>query len=112
MRRSCDSHRIILHSCHPESRAHGSSRCSASARGLSTNPTSRAASVQKLIDDMIDTMHDTTASGSPRRRCTKACACSSALLDDDPDAKSEAAVLINPEISPNDVAPKKAGKDA
>ena len=56
---------------------------------------------QKLIDDMIDTMHEYSGVGlaapqvhEPRRLFV-------ALLDDDADAQCGATVIVNPEIVPN-----------
>ena len=36
----------------------------------------KSATVQQFIDSMIDTMYEYRASAWPRRRCTRACACS------------------------------------
>ena len=57
--------------------------------------------VQKLIDDMIETMHEYHGVGLAAPQVHEAVRLFVALLDDDPDAKSEAAVIINPEIIGN-----------
>ena len=56
--------------------------------------------VQKLIDDMIDTMREYNGVGLAAPQVHEGLRLFVALLDDDPD-KSEAAVIINPEILPN-----------
>ena len=61
----------------------------------------RSAAFQKLIDDMIDTMHEYHGVGLAAPQVHEGFRLFVALLDDDPDAKSEAAVIINPEIVPN-----------
>lgn len=61
----------------------------------------KSASVQKLIDDMIDTMHEYHGVGLAAPQVHEGLRLFVALLDDDPDAKSEAAVIINPEITAN-----------
>ena len=61
----------------------------------------KSASVQKLIDDMIDTMHEYHGVGLAAPQVHEGLRIFVALLDDDPDAKSEAAVIINPEITAN-----------
>jgi peptide deformylase len=60
----------------------------------------RNAAFQKLIDDMIDTMHEYHGVGLAAPQVHEGFRLFVALLDDDPDAKSEAAVIINPEIVP------------
>ena len=57
--------------------------------------------MQKLIDDMIDTMHEYHGIGLAAPQVHEGLRLFVALLDDDPDAKSEAAVIINPEITAN-----------
>ena len=57
--------------------------------------------VQKLIDDMIDTMHEYHGVGLAAPQVHEGLRLFVALLDEDPDSKSEAAVIINPEIIPN-----------
>jgi peptide deformylase len=54
--------------------------------------------VQKLIDDMIETMHEYHGVGLAAPQVHEGVRLFVALLDDDPDAKSEAAVIVNPEI--------------
>ena len=61
----------------------------------------RSAAFQKLIDDMIDTMHEYHGVGLAAPQVHEGLRMFVALLDEDPDAKSEAAVIINPEIVPN-----------
>jgi len=61
----------------------------------------RSAAFQKLIDDMIDTMHEYHGVGLAAPQVHEGLRLFVALLDDDPDAKSEPAVIINPEIVPN-----------
>jgi peptide deformylase len=59
------------------------------------------ASIQKLIDDMIDTMNEYHGVGLAAPQVHEGVRLFVALLVDDPDSKSEAAVIINPEIVPN-----------
>jgi len=54
--------------------------------------------VQKLIDDMIETMHEYHGVGLAAPQVHEGVRLFVALLDDDPDAKSEAMVIVNPEI--------------
>ena len=61
----------------------------------------RSASVQKLIDDMLDTMHEYHGVGLAGPQVHEGLRIFVGLLVEDPDAKSEAAVIINPEIIPN-----------
>src|SRR5258706_927458 len=61
----------------------------------------KSASVQKLIDDMIDTMHEYHGVGLAGPQVHEGLRIFVALLDEEPDAKSEAAVIINPEITAN-----------
>jgi peptide deformylase len=60
----------------------------------------RDAVVQKLIDDMIDTMHEYHGVGLAAPQVHEGLRVFVALLDEDPDSKTEATVVINPEISP------------
>jgi peptide deformylase len=60
-----------------------------------------SAAFQKLIDDMIETMHEYHGVGLAAPQVHEGLRLFVALLDEDPDAKSEAAVIINPEIVPN-----------
>lgn len=61
----------------------------------------KSVSVQKLIDDMIDTMHEYHGVGLAAPQVHEGLRLFVALLDEEPDAKSEAAVIINPEIVRN-----------
>jgi peptide deformylase len=61
----------------------------------------KSAAIQQLIDNMIDTMHEYHGVGLAAPQVHEGLRVFVALLDEDPDAKSEAAVLINPEIAPN-----------
>ena len=61
----------------------------------------KSAVVQKLIDDMIDTMHEYHGVGLAAPQVHEGVRLFVAMLDDDADAKSEAAVIINPEIVAN-----------
>ena len=56
---------------------------------------------QKLIDDMIETMHEYNGVGLAAPQVHASLRLFVALLVDDPDGRSEATVLINPEIVPN-----------
>ena len=60
----------------------------------------RSAVVQKLIDDMLDTMHEYHGVGLAGPQVHEGLRVFVALLDEDPDAKSMAAIVINPEIIP------------
>src|SRR5882672_5375528 len=64
----------------------------------------KSAVVQKLIDDMIDTMHEYRGVGLAGPQVHEGLRIFVALLDEDPDAKIEAAVIINPEITSNGAA--------
>jgi peptide deformylase len=57
--------------------------------------------MQKLIDDMIDTMHEYHGVGLAAPQVHEGLRLFVALLDDEPGPKSEAAVIINPEIVPS-----------
>ena len=57
--------------------------------------------VQKLIDDLIDTMHEYHGVGLAAPQVHEGMRLFVALLEEDPDAKTEATVVINPEISLN-----------
>jgi peptide deformylase len=61
----------------------------------------KSAVVQKLIDDMIDTMHEYHGVGLAGPQVHEGLRIFVALLDDEPDSKSPAAIVINPEIIPN-----------
>lgn len=57
--------------------------------------------VQKLIDDMIDTMHEYNGVGLAAPQVHSSLRVFVALLEEDPDAKTSATVIVNPEIVPN-----------
>jgi len=57
--------------------------------------------LQKLIDDMVDTMHEYHGVGLAAPQIHEGLRLFVALLDEDPGPKSEAAVLVNPEIVPS-----------
>jgi peptide deformylase len=57
--------------------------------------------LQKLIDDMIETMHEYHGVGLAGPQVHEGLRLFVALLDEDPDSKSEAVAIINPEIVPN-----------
>ena len=56
--------------------------------------------LQKLIDDMIETMHEYHGVGLAAPQVHEGLRLFVALLDEDPDSKSEATAIINPEIVP------------
>ena len=60
----------------------------------------RSAVVQKLIDDMIDTMHEYHGVGLAGPQVHEGLRLFVALFDDEPDSKTPATVVINPEIVP------------
>ena len=60
----------------------------------------KSAVVQKLIDDLIDTMHEYHGVGLAGPQVHEGLRMFVALLDEEPDAKSAATVVINPEIIP------------
>ena len=57
--------------------------------------------MQKLIDDMIDTMHEYHGVGLAAPQVHEGLRLFVALLDEDPGPKSEATVIVNPEIVPS-----------
>ena len=57
--------------------------------------------VQKLIDDMIETMHEYHGVGLAGPQVHEGRRIFVALLDEEPGPDSEAVVIINPEIVPN-----------
>lgn len=59
--------------------------------------------IQKLIDDMIDTMHEYHGVGLAAPQVHEGLRLFVALLDEDPGPKSEATVIVNPEIVPSGV---------
>ena len=56
---------------------------------------------QKLIDDMVETMHEYHGVGLAAPQVHEGVRLFVAVLDDDPDSESEATVIINPDIIPN-----------
>ena len=56
--------------------------------------------IQKLIDDMIDTMHEYHGVGLAAPQVHEGMRLFVALLAEDPDSKTDATVVINPEITP------------
>jgi peptide deformylase len=68
----------------------------------------KSASIQKLIDDMIDTMQEYHGVGLAAPQVHEGLRLFVALLAEDPDSKSEAVVIINPEIVPNGSALEEA----
>lgn len=56
---------------------------------------------QKLIDDMVETMHEYNGVGLAAPQVHASLRLFVALLVDDPDGKTTATVVINPEIVPN-----------
>jgi peptide deformylase len=56
---------------------------------------------QKLIDDMIETMHEYHGVGLAAPQIHEGVRLFVALLDDEPDRDSEAIAVINPEITAN-----------
>jgi peptide deformylase len=57
--------------------------------------------IQKLIDDMVETMHEYNGVGLAAPQVHASLRLFVALLVDDPDGKSAATIVINPEIVPN-----------
>jgi peptide deformylase len=55
--------------------------------------------LQKLIDDMIDTMHEYSGVGLAAPQVHEGLRLFVALLEEDPDSKTQATVVINPEIT-------------
>jgi len=64
----------------------------------------RSPLVQTLIDDMIETMHEYTGVGLAAPQVHAGLRLFVALLEEDPDSKTTATVVINPEIVPNSAA--------
>ncbi len=60
--------------------------------------------MQKLIDDMLETMHEYHGVGLAAPQIHEGVRLFVALFDEDPDDKSEAVAIVNPEIVPNDPA--------
>ena len=61
----------------------------------------KAGKFNALIDDMIETMHEYHGVGLAAPQVHEGLRLFVALLDEDPDSKSEATAIINPEIVPN-----------
>ena len=59
---------------------------------------------QKLIDDMIDTMHEYSGVGLAAPQVHEGLRLFVALLDQDPGPDSDATVVVNPQIAPNSEA--------
>ena len=59
---------------------------------------------QKLIDDMIDTMHEYSGVGLAAPQVHEGVRLFVALLEQDPGPDSEATVVVNPQITPNSEA--------
>jgi peptide deformylase len=57
--------------------------------------------LQKLIDDMVETMHEYHGVGLAAPQVHEGLRLFVALLDEDPDSKTDATAIINPEIIPN-----------
>jgi peptide deformylase len=57
--------------------------------------------MQKLIDDMIETMHEYHGVGLAAPQVHEGVRLFVAMLDDDPDAESETVVVVNPVITPH-----------
>jgi peptide deformylase len=57
--------------------------------------------LQKFFDDMIDTMYEYHGVGLAGPQVHEGVRVFVAMLDEEPDEKSEATVVINPEITPN-----------
>ena len=60
--------------------------------------------VQKLIDDMMDTMHEYHGVGLAAPQIHESLRIFVGLLAEDPGPETEATVLVNPEIVPNGMA--------
>jgi len=56
---------------------------------------------QKLIDDMVETMHEYHGVGLAAPQVHEGVRLFVAVLDDEPDSESDATVIINPDIIPN-----------
>jgi peptide deformylase len=63
-----------------------------------SKPDLRDPLMQKLIDDMIDTMHEYHGVGLAAPQVHESVRLFVALLEEDPGAKSEATIIVNPEI--------------
>lgn len=69
------------------------------ARPLSTDDL-RTPAVQKLIDDMVDTMFEYHGVGLAAPQVHESVRIFVALLDEEPDEKTEPIAVVNPEIVP------------
>jgi len=56
---------------------------------------------QKLIDDMVETMHEYHGVGLAAPQVHEGVRLFVAVLDEEPDSESDATVIINPDIIPN-----------
>ena len=56
---------------------------------------------QKLIDDMVETMHEYHGVGLAAPQVHEGLRLFVAVLDEEPDSESDATVIINPDIIPN-----------
>ena len=65
-------------------------------------------SVQKLIDDLIDTMREYNGVGLAAPQVHESIRLFVALLDDEPEPATRATVIVNPEIVPNGTAREEA----
>ncbi|HTM04223.1 MAG TPA: peptide deformylase [Vicinamibacterales bacterium] len=61
----------------------------------------KGSSTQKLIDDMLETMHEYHGVGLAAPQVHEEVRLFVALLDEDPGPDSDAVVVVNPEIVPN-----------
>ena len=64
----------------------------------------RNAAVQKFFDDMIETMHEYHGVGLAAPQVHEGMRVFVAMLDEEPDDKSDALVVVNPEITPHGTA--------
>lgn len=60
----------------------------------------RSPLIQKLIDDLIDTMHEYRGVGLAGPQVHESLRIFVALLADEPDSDTQATVIVNPEITP------------
>jgi peptide deformylase len=61
----------------------------------------RRPELQKFFDDMIDTMHEYHGVGLAAPQVHEGLRVFVAMLDEEPDEKSDAIVVVNPEIAPH-----------
>ena len=87
----------------PEGRAHGASRCCAQGARARQAPNQATPSIQKLIDDMIETMEEYHGVGLAAPQVHEGLRLFVASLDDDDEDEDEdepePMALINPEIT-------------